>query len=203
MNETLVMSATTMLGLLIVLHIGILWKNLKAMRQLATHDARLTHLADALALLTDTSETGFNAVAAEVGRLAVNGTPLDTTSLSNRRLAMHARRGQTVQQIAAAEGISEGEVRLRLHLVEQQIANRTKGARTTASKAEPVPVKAAVVAVPAGAGAPVKTPAKTRERRVSAPVLVVPAPIAADAASKRRPRSAVRVSEKADGAVRK
>lgn len=227
MNETLVMSATAALVLLIGLHIGILWKNLKAMRQLATHDERLSHLADALALLTDTSESGFNAVAAEVGRLAETGTPTAPTALANRRLATQARRGRSVQQIAAAEGVSEGEIRLRLHLVEQGLGKTTTPAATAPSSkpaaaqsskaaAAPSSKPAAWPARPVAAAqtnpAPAVTraaasatkPTKARERRVTAPVATAPAKVAAaaDTTPKRRTRTTVRLPEKADGAVR-
>jgi hypothetical protein len=91
-----------------------------AWRLFATHkaldrvQARLTHHGEALSLLTDTSENGFGAIARELDRLASPVKP--ARRASTRRVAIAARKGRSVTDIAAAERVSEGEVRLRLHL---------------------------------------------------------------------------------------
>jgi ABC-type hemin transport system ATPase subunit len=84
-------------------------------RAVAKLDARLARQGEALALLTETSEVGFGAVARELERLGsapVKASRKPTT----RRIATQARKGRTVTEIAADEQISEGEVSLRLHL---------------------------------------------------------------------------------------
>lgn len=96
----------------------LLWRFLRVTKDVRRCDDRLAHFGDALALLTETAESGFQAVAAEVSRLSTRstGTAQRTTT---RRVATAARRGRSVPEIAAAEQVSEGEVRLRLHLSDQ------------------------------------------------------------------------------------
>jgi hypothetical protein len=79
---------------------------------------RVTQLTAGIALLTDTTEGGFRDVAIEVGRFApAPPAPRPRPrAASQRRIASAARRGRSVQEIAASEEVSEGEVRLRLNL---------------------------------------------------------------------------------------
>jgi hypothetical protein len=80
-------------------------------------DDRLAHLIAGVSLLTDTTEGGLRDVALEVGRLAGNGAAAKPrVRAAQRRIATAASRGRTVQDIAAAEQVSEGEVRLHLQL---------------------------------------------------------------------------------------
>ncbi|MDP1569092.1 MAG: hypothetical protein Q8L86_03740 [Vicinamibacterales bacterium] len=81
-------------------------------------EERLSHYSGALALLTETTESGFRAMALELGRL---GHPAATGSarVTTARVARQARRGRTITEIASSEDVSEGEVRLRMHLAEQ------------------------------------------------------------------------------------
>jgi len=83
-------------------------------------DDRIAHLLAGVSLLTDTTEGALRDVASEINRMAATASaeiprprPRATTQ---RRIAGEARRGRTVQDIAASEQISEGEVRLRLQL---------------------------------------------------------------------------------------
>jgi hypothetical protein len=87
-------------------------------------DDRMAHLVAGVSLLTDTTEGALRDVATENNRLAAS-TAADTSrprprAATQRRIAGAARRGATVQDIAAAEQISEGEVRLRLKLEKAQ-----------------------------------------------------------------------------------
>ena len=87
-------------------------------------DDRMAHLVAGVSLLTDTTEGALRDVATEINRLAAS-TTADTSrprprAATQRRIAGAARRGTTVQDIAAAEQISEGEVRLRLQLEKAQ-----------------------------------------------------------------------------------
>jgi hypothetical protein len=97
---------------------------LQLARLVARVEGRLGHLADAFALLTETSETGFRAVANEIERLSDAGIRRRPARTSHARVVTSARRGRSVQQIAVAEQVSEGEVRLRLHLAEQARTDR-------------------------------------------------------------------------------
>jgi hypothetical protein len=108
--------------ILLIVQIGLLWRNLSVARTLERAETRIGHLADALALLTETSESGFRTMAAEIERLADAGGRKVGGRVNLARLAAAARRGQSVSEIAAAEGVSEGEVSLRLHLVGQRSA---------------------------------------------------------------------------------
>jgi len=112
--------------LLLIVQIGLLWRNLNVTRALQRAEARIGHLSDALALLTETSESGFRTMASEIERLAASAGRMREPRVSVPRLAAAARRGHSAAEIAAAEGLSEGEVSLRLHLAEQR-NQRTDG----------------------------------------------------------------------------
>lgn len=104
---------TAMLG-------GVMWR-LHVSHQVAIEalDDRLAHLTAGLALLTDTTEVGLRDVAQEITRLsgpAPAAAAPRARAVSQRRVATAARRGKSVQQIAASEKMSEGEVRLRLNI---------------------------------------------------------------------------------------
>jgi hypothetical protein len=105
---------------LLIVQIGLLWRNLSTTRSLRRAEQRLGQLHDALALLTETSEAGFRAMATEIERLGEAGTRRREPRVNVARLAAAVRRGRTVSELAAEEGVSEGEVALRLHLSEQR-----------------------------------------------------------------------------------
>ena len=89
-------------------------------RRLGRFDQRLAHLTDALSLLTETAEAGFRTNAAELGRLGERPTGGRAVSMTATDRVLRAERlGQSLQQIAADEQMSEGEVRLRLHLADR------------------------------------------------------------------------------------
>lgn len=87
-------------------------------RRLARIDERLAHLTAGISLLTDTAESGLRDVAQEIERMVppVTSAKPKARSVTQRRLSSAARRGKSIKDIAAAEGMSEGEVRLRLQL---------------------------------------------------------------------------------------
>jgi hypothetical protein len=78
-------------------------------------EERAGRLDTAVHVLTDTCETGFRSIAREIGRAPVEMSPAPKKS-ANRRLRTAAGTGQSIAAIAAAERMSEGEVRLRLQL---------------------------------------------------------------------------------------
>lgn len=112
------LSLAAVVALVGFLQAALLWRLVRLGRELRTYDARFAHLSDALSLLTETTEASFRAVALEVERLTASESSLATTRASTRRVAAAARRGRSVQEIAATEKVSEGEVRLRLHLAQ-------------------------------------------------------------------------------------
>jgi hypothetical protein len=70
-------------------------------------------------MLTETSEAGFKAVADELTRRqAAAPMPAPRARTPIARLKAAAKKGLSIADIAAAEHMSEGEVRLRLHLAE-------------------------------------------------------------------------------------
>jgi len=102
-------------------------RGLRAQRRV---EQRLAHLADALVLLTEAAETGFHEHAQEIERLAER-TRLKRSSSKETtgRVVRAARRGRSVEQIAADERLSEGEVRLRMQL--GQLAGHAGAASAT------------------------------------------------------------------------
>src|SRR5919109_1214325 len=101
---------------LVIISASLLLQAILALRLIATQrlvtklNARLVHQGEALSLLTDTSESGFGAIARELERL---GTAARKPAIATR-VAQAAKQGRTIEEIAAAEQVSEAEVRLRL-----------------------------------------------------------------------------------------
>jgi hypothetical protein len=121
----------------------ILWRLLGAVGVVQRLDDKLSHFGDALTLLTETTEGGFRAVASELDRTAqTSGTSAGHMGAkkvvaprpTNARMTAAAKRGRSVEEIAATEQVSEGEVRLRLHLAKQ--AAQAKTTRTRRGRAE-------------------------------------------------------------------
>jgi hypothetical protein len=90
-------------------------------RRLVRLDERMAHLTAGISLLTDTAEGGLRDVAQEIERLAAaggKGSKPKVRAATQRRVSNAARRGRSVQDIAAKEQMAESEVRLRLQLSE-------------------------------------------------------------------------------------
>jgi hypothetical protein len=99
---------------------GMVWTHVQHQAAVERLDDRIAHLLAGVSLLTDTTEGALRDVASEINRMAAT-TAADAArprprATTTRRIAGEARRGRTVQDIAASEQISEGEVRLRLQL---------------------------------------------------------------------------------------
>jgi hypothetical protein len=113
----------------------LLWRLSRMVAASARLEEKVGHLADALSILTETSEAGFKAIADEMTRRAVAApaaaAPRAKTPIARIRAA--ARKGVSIADIAAAEHMSEGEVRLRLHLSEHAGTSRR---RSTEGKAD-------------------------------------------------------------------
>ena len=96
--------------------------HLRQQARIEALEGRVANLLAGLSLLTDTTESGLRDVSTEVARLAGAGVVARPRSraTTHRRIAGAAKRGQSVQAIAAAEQISEGEVKLRLSMTGAQ-----------------------------------------------------------------------------------
>lgn len=131
----LVMTAILLLATGVILLVAT--RLVRALRHTVELEQRITRLQEGVNLLTDTTETGFRQVAAEVERLssvraqAVAARPAPATPPTAVRLRAATRRGSTVKEIATAEQVSEGEIRLRLSLADAGASGRTR--RTTES----------------------------------------------------------------------
>jgi len=100
------------------------WRATRAMNRLSAIEARVERFGDALTLLTDTTESAFRAVAAEMARTPGKAERIApaVSAARQRRIARAATRGASVEQIAVAEDVAEGEVRLRLQMAKDQPA---------------------------------------------------------------------------------
>ena len=78
-------------------------------------EERLSSLTHTIGLLTDTTETCFNVVAAQLEPGTV-ARPAKTRAARQRRVVGAASNGRSVPEIAAAEDVAESEVSLRLAL---------------------------------------------------------------------------------------
>ena len=110
----------------------LLWRLARSLGSLKRFEDQLTRCTQGLSLLVDTSEAGFAMLGNELGK-ASGGAPRRTSSrVTTRRVATAAAQGREVEEIAARQGLSEGEVRLRLSLAAADApegAGRDGGAR--------------------------------------------------------------------------
>jgi hypothetical protein len=140
MNPTLLLIVVgAALTLLSSVQAWLLWRLSRMVAASARLEEKVGHLGDALSILTETSEAGFKAIAEELTRRTLPAAPAARAKTPITRLKAAARRGTSIADIAAAEHMSEGEVRLRLHLAEHAPAaksrTRTMEGRTDALRA--------------------------------------------------------------------
>jgi hypothetical protein len=144
MNTSTLIGVGAVLTVVVIGQSYLLWRLTRSLGGVQKLDEKLGHFGDALSLLTETTESGFKAVAAELDRSAARpndgpakaaikkAMPAPSTAA---RISAAARRGRTVPEIAAAEELSEGEVRLRLHMAKQAqttaAASKTTSPKTT------------------------------------------------------------------------
>lgn len=83
---------------------------------LAGLEERITRLTNALSLLTDTAESGLREAFGEIERLAQENRARVAPQTLQQRIETATRAGHPARSIAAAEGLSESEVLLRLGL---------------------------------------------------------------------------------------
>lgn len=96
--------------------LGVLLLRRRRDLDLSRLEGRLSRFGEALALLTDTTQSGFASIAGELERTDRRPVPTTTRAATSKRIATAVRRGRTVQQIAADERVSESEIRLHLGL---------------------------------------------------------------------------------------
>ena len=94
----------------------LLWRLVRALGHLGRVEERLAAVTQGLSLLVDTSEAGFAMVGNEMGKLAGDASRGRPVRATTRRVTSAAARGRDISGIASDHGISEGEVRLRMHL---------------------------------------------------------------------------------------
>ena len=111
-----VMAVGTVLAMLVMAQGWLLWRLTRVLASAVRVEERVGHFADALSLLTATTESGFRAMADELGRRRVDVPDFLQHKAATARVNAAARRGRCVTEMAAAEDVSEGEVRLRLHM---------------------------------------------------------------------------------------
>jgi hypothetical protein len=101
-----------------VIQSWLLWRLVRLMGHLGRFDERLSRCAQGLSLLVDTTEAGFAMLGGELGKLTAAPQPQASSRSTTRRIVAAARRGVDVPDIAAREGLAEGEVRLRMHMAD-------------------------------------------------------------------------------------
>ena len=85
--------------------------------EMARIEQRLTHICSAVELLTDTTESALRTAFSEIERLSADHGPGAAHRAGvHRRVKTAAHSGRSAREIAQSEGLSEGEVRLRLRL---------------------------------------------------------------------------------------
>jgi hypothetical protein len=77
---------------------------------------RLSHFAEALSLLTDTTEQGLASIATGLTEFGRKTSTRGTAKAATRRIMSAVRSGRAVSAIAADESLSESEIRLHLEL---------------------------------------------------------------------------------------
>lgn len=105
-----------------LVQIGVLVRLSRAVARVERVHERIHQLAGALELLTDTTETGFAQVASAMERPARRAPSRSSRTATVRRISNALKQGHRLEDIAAAEGLSEGEVRLHLQMVAAQPA---------------------------------------------------------------------------------
>lgn len=124
------MAATIVAGGVMILS---LWRRIDALER---GRSRVDRMGEAVTLLSETAEAGFAAVAQEIEKLQRAPVPRSTATRAtvSRRVVKAATRGESVEQIARKEALSEGEVRLHLALAETTPTAR-KGTRRAVLRA--------------------------------------------------------------------
>lgn len=107
------------LGGISLLQTGLLWRVSRRLGREARINERLSHFAEALALLTDTTEAGLSNVAAQLDSSSARRAPRAVSrAATSKRIVTAARRGRSIGEIARSEAVSESEIRLHLEMAD-------------------------------------------------------------------------------------
>lgn len=113
---TSVETAIVIVSVVGLLQLVLLWRVLRAARAWGRVEERVAHFGKVLTLLTETNETGFTAVAAEIARARDDVATAAPPRATNRSVAAALRGGRSSRQVAAERDMAEGEVMLRGYL---------------------------------------------------------------------------------------
>ncbi len=113
---------TSALALLATVQAFVIWRMSTHVAAVARVNDRLSRFAEALSLLADTAEAGFGNIAQELERTAGRRTTRSSARSAGKRITTAARRGRSIEEIAASEALSESEVRLHLSLADDEEA---------------------------------------------------------------------------------
>ena len=94
----------------------LLWRLVRALGSLGRMEERILRCTRGLALLVDTSETGFTVLNNELSKLGAVPRRQASARVTTKRIVTATSRGQSISEVAAASGVSEGEARLRMLL---------------------------------------------------------------------------------------
>ena len=123
METKVLIGAISVLSVIALVQAIFLWRASRSLRRLNGIDERVTKFGEALTLLTDTTESAFRAVATQLVRTPdVPAVAGNKSAARTARIARAAKRGKSISEIAAWEGIAEGEVRLRLQVTNAPLA---------------------------------------------------------------------------------
>ena len=105
------------LVLIAVAQAATMWSMRRQHKAFDRVEDRVSHLTAAISLLTDTTEGALRDLLQRAEQAnAQPAKPVRPSAATARRVNGAVRRGRSVQDIAATERMSEGEVRLRLQL---------------------------------------------------------------------------------------
>ena len=120
-----------LLGAVVVIAVAqavTMWFMRRQQRAFDRVEDRVAHLTAAVSLLTDTTEGALRDLLqrAEQVNARPAAKPARPSAATARRVNGAVRRGRSVQDIAATERMSEGEVRLRLQLSQPTLEKKGK-----------------------------------------------------------------------------
>jgi hypothetical protein len=106
-------------GAILVLQAVLVLVVARRLREVGHLRERLSRLADGLALLTDTTESGLSTLTRELQQLTRRPTARSRSrNAVSKRIVAAAQAGDDIPRIASSESLSESEVRLHMRLAD-------------------------------------------------------------------------------------
>ena len=119
-------------GVVVLVQMALMMWMLRRLGELGHMRERLSRLADGLALLADTTESGLSTLLREV-QASRKSTRSNTRATVQKRVAAAVGRGEDIVDVAMSESLSESEIRLHLQLAEAALRkNQGAGQRQSA-----------------------------------------------------------------------